>query len=208
MRGWLGLFIALTLMAQERPPLETVRGEVLERSGDEKKGDFSIRLENNRVYWCLYDGGTRIEGTSGQLSPGDRVAMKAEMSADNSLCYAREISVAVRVPSALEEEVRQLLRKKPGTLGSVLFPRGNLTFAGVVLKVTPDRLTVQTRQSGREVFILRADTDFTTGGVAADRSACTVNMRIFIRAGRSFQNELEAFQVVWGEIVQPREASR
>jgi hypothetical protein len=31
-----------------------------------------------------------------------------------------------------------------------------------------------------------------------------VNTRVFVRAGKSFDNEVEAYQVVWGEILQPR----
>jgi len=29
-------------------------------------------------------------------------------------------------------------------------------------------------------------------------------MRVFVRAGRTLYNEIEAYQVIWGRILQPR----
>jgi hypothetical protein len=213
MRIWPGLFIATVLFAQQNPSANTVQGEILERNGDAGKGDFAIRLDNNRVYWCLYDSGTRFERnqyktTAERILAKDRVELTADMNEENFLCYAREVKVANPPVSPLEQEVRQLLRKKPGTLGDLLFPRGNLTYAGVIRKVTPERITVHTRQDGNQVFLVRSDTGYFAGGLPAELSSLVVNTRVYIRAGKSFLNELEVYQVMWGEIIEPQSSWR
>jgi hypothetical protein len=30
------------------------------------------------------------------------------------------------------------------------------------------------------------------------------NMRVFVKAGRTLYNEIEAYQVIWGQILMPR----
>jgi hypothetical protein len=88
------------------------------------------------------------------------------------------------------------------------FPRGSLTFAGVVLRCTPDRLLVRTHKDGTRIFLLRGDTSYLVNGTQGDSTDLPVHAHVFIRAGRGLEDELEAYQVVWGVIVQPRESYR
>ena len=48
---------------------------------------------------------------------------------------------------------------------------------------------------------MRTDTRFLAGGVRLDAAALPVNTRVFVRAGRSLDGGIEAYQVMWGEIV-------
>jgi hypothetical protein len=99
-------------------------------------------------------------------------------------------------------------RPKPAALSDNPFVRGRMTFAGVVVNCTPERLTVHTQKHGTQVFLLRHDTAFLMDGASGEAADLQVNTRVFVRAGVSIDQELEAYQVVWGQIVQPRPASR
>lgn len=87
------------------------------------------------------------------------------------------------------------------------YPRGNLTFAGVVLRVTPETVTVRTRHNGVQTFVLRNDTFYLGDGLQLDLSNLKKNTCVFIRAGRNFEEDLEAYQIVWGSIVRAAEPS-
>jgi hypothetical protein len=96
---------------------------------------------------------------------------------------------------------------RPRTQFDVWFPRGNLTFAGVVLRIDPDVLTVKTRRDGVRRFVLRRDTFYLGNGMQLDRQSLPNNTCVFIRAGRNLDQDLEAYEIIWGEIVKPVERS-
>ena len=50
---------------------------------------------------------------------------------------------------------------------------------------------------------LRQDTRYLRDGEVVDANDLQPNMRVFVRAGRTFYNELEAYQVIWGRILMP-----
>jgi len=87
------------------------------------------------------------------------------------------------------------------------YPRGNLTFAGVVLRVTPETVTVRTRHNGVQTFVLRKDTFYLGDGLQLELSNLKKNTCVFIRAGKNFEEDLEAYQIVWGSIVRVAERS-
>jgi hypothetical protein len=99
-------------------------------------------------------------------------------------------------------------RPKPVALSDNPFVRGRMTFAGFVVRCTPERLTIHTQKHGIQVFVLRRDTAFLMDGTSGEAADLDVNTRVFVRAGESIDQELEAYQVVWGKIVQPLPASR
>jgi hypothetical protein len=86
-----------------------------------------------------------------------------------------------------------------------LFPRGDLTFAGIVARVGQDMLVLRTRAKGELRLLLRPDTRYVQDGVLADASGLGVNTRVFVRGGRNLDGDLEAYQVMWGEILRPEE---
>jgi hypothetical protein len=69
-------------------------------------------------------------------------------------------------------------------VADLVYPRGNLTFAGVVLRMNPEMMVLHTRTEGEKRILLRADTRYMDSGLPAERAALPVNTRVFIRGGR------------------------
>jgi hypothetical protein len=42
------------------------------------------------------------------------------------------------------------------------------------------------------------------GGEVVDAAALKPNTRVFVQAGKTFYDQVEAYQVVWGEILGPK----
>jgi hypothetical protein len=85
-----------------------------------------------------------------------------------------------------------------------MFPRGRLTMAGVVLRRSEGSLVLRTRFDGEQTVLLRPDTRYLESGSQVASSALKVNTRIFVRGGKNLDQEIEAYQVIWGEILLPR----
>jgi hypothetical protein len=97
------------------------------------------------------------------------------------------------------------VQRRPRTQFDVWFPRGNLTFAGVVLRIDAETMTVKTRRDGIQRFVLRRDTFYLGNGMELERKHLANNTCVFIRAGRNLDHDLEAYEIVWGEIFKPVE---
>jgi hypothetical protein len=78
-----------------------------------------------------------------------------------------------------------------------------VTFAGVVTSLGQDWLILHTRQAGNQTILLRRDTRYLGDGEAVEHADLHPNMRVFIRAGRNLFNEVEAYQIIWGQILEP-----
>jgi hypothetical protein len=85
-----------------------------------------------------------------------------------------------------------------------MYPRGNLTFGGVVIRRSPTVLVLRTRTEPEKLVRLREDTRFLYSGSPATSGDVAVNTRVFVRAGKNFENDVEAYQVIWGEIAGPK----
>jgi hypothetical protein len=80
-----------------------------------------------------------------------------------------------------------------------------MTFSAVVLRVAPEVLTVRVRGDAQEkTVMLRPDTRFLAHGAPVTEAALRPNTKVFLRAGKNLDGQLEAFQVVWGDILQPQ----
>jgi len=106
-------------------------------------------------------------------------------------------------PSKTPPGLRARLRAMRTPPHSIV-PRGNLTFAGIVLRLSPEFMVLRTRSDGQKTILIRHDTGFVERGCRVDASELAVTTRVFIRAGRNFEGDLEAYQVVWGEILPAR----
>jgi hypothetical protein len=205
--------------SDDTTPPGIVRGELLATEGTAISGTLSIRDDESRVTRCSYDARTYIEiqkelATPGQLRTGDRLEVLTDRQPGAAGCYIRSIHVqSAPAPAAagagpLSPNRAFALRRGPPPGGSVyvidnIYPRGNLTYSGVVIRLNPERLVLHTRSADETIF-LRGDTRYLASGLAVEAAQLRVNCRVFVRAGRNLDNELEAFQVVWGEILQPR----
>jgi hypothetical protein len=81
---------------------------------------------------------------------------------------------------------------------------GNLTLSGVVSRVAGGRLVLHTRDDGQKSILLRADTRYVSNGELVTAAELRPNMRVFVRAGKDLQDQVEAYQVIWGSILTPR----
>jgi hypothetical protein len=82
-------------------------------------------------------------------------------------------------------------------------PAGNLSFSGVVLRLGENRLVLRTRE-GEQTLLLRPDTRYLENGEIVEAAALKPTMRVFVRAGQNIWEQVEAFQVIWGVILEPR----
>jgi hypothetical protein len=113
-------------------------------------------------------------------------------------CYARTVRIVPPQSGRLAS-----LRPYRSALDNV-FPRGNLTFSGVVRRLNGQMLVLRTRTEPEQIILLRDDTRYLAGGLPSDFSQLAVNTRVFIRGGKNIENDLEAYQVIWGEIPGPK----
>lgn len=209
-----GLLALLPLLAPAQTPAAAtlVAGVLLERDAVVAEGQISIRADGNQVYRYRYDAKTYAVRDSQlttvpALNPGERVEVISDSVAGSLLRYARDIHViseAPAVPRPRPTPVNRLLTG-PDPLDRYLFPTpvGNLTFAGVVYRVTGEHVVLHTR-GGDQNILLRRDTRYVQDGESVDSASLKPNMRVFVRGGKDLWDQVEAYQVFWGEILQPR----
>ena len=207
MRLWSGvLFLAIPLAAQQQAPIGLVRGTLLECDAHGASGELTVRSENNQVFQFAFDGQTYFEReqehvTPARLEKGDWLEIVADKSPGSLVRYARTVHVIERTPVHPVHSAARSHASR-GDLDP-LFPRGDMTFSGVVQRLNGDRLVLHTRAGGDRTILLRQDTRYLSGGNQVDAAALQPNTRVFIRAGKNLDNHIEAYQVVWGEILQP-----
>ena len=198
-RYWVCLFGCVALLGQDVSP-GLVRGTLLQAEA----GFVMIRQPAGTVVRCGFDSHTWIERDRRRLSmdalePGTPIEALTDVRSGR--CYTRTIRLSP--PTSGSATRRNPLSSFRATLDSI-YPRGNLTFGGVVLRRSPTLLVVRTRTEPEKVIRLRDDTRFLDSGSPASVSDVAVNTRVFIRAGKNFENEVEAYQVIWGEIAGPK----
>ena len=81
---------------------------------------------------------------------------------------------------------------------------GNLTYSGVVYRLSDERVLIHSREAGDLTILLRKDTRYLKDGVVVEPADLKLNMRVFVRAGKDLYGEVEAYQVIWGTILTPR----
>ena len=181
-------------MAQENAPIGILRGDLLAWTGTARSGELTFRNSDKRVYQCSFDAKTYFErGKQGiavaAMQAGDRVEVLADHKDGTGLCYARTVQVMNARASSRPTES--------------FAPRGDMTFAGLVLRINPELLVLRMRSNEHKTIHLRSDTRYLSEGQSLDRGSLKVNTRVFIRAGRNLEDEIEAYQVVWGNILEP-----
>jgi hypothetical protein len=193
--------------AQPGAPIGTTRGDLVTWSGNARLGEFQFRNAENVVYRCSYDDKTYFERDRqrifiGGTRQGDRIEVLSDRREGSAQCYARIVHVldVATVRAAASVRPKPRAHVSPTELFA---PRGDLTFAGVVVRINTESLLLRTRAGGRKTIVLRADTRYLGGGEPLDRNALQLNTPVFIRAGRNLDDEIEAFQIVWGDILEP-----
>ena len=203
------LLIPLIAAAQLAPSLQTaalVRGVLLECDA-EPGGQFSVRTENNQVLRYRFDGKTYVERDKqmvamARLSIGEKIEVVSDVAPGSPVRYARTIHVLQEPPSPPRPPSTGRLRPyRPEDDRAVL--KGNLTYSGIVVRVIGDRLVIRTRD-GELMLTLRKETRYLEEGVIVSAAVLQPNTRVFIRAGKNVYDQVEAYQVIWGAILNPQ----
>ncbi len=189
-------------------PIGVLRGDLMSWAGTSRIGEFTLRNTDNLVYRCSYDDKTYFERENQRITmagaeKGDRLEVVSDRRQGSEACYARTVHVLDTRPAAVVPGVRPRLHTYHSPT-ELFAPRGDLTFTGMVLRISADTLILRTRSGERKAIRLRPDTRYSTDGQAAGRESLPVNTRIFVRAGKNLDDEVEAYQIVWGDILQPQ----
>ena len=206
MRLWPGLVFAAGMMAQELAPIGIVRGALIECDATH----LTLGVEESRVFRFLTDGRTFIERDHMRifcpsLRKGERIELVSDRSPEAGARYARLVSVVTREIRPRRQQALMALRAPllhdDPTIS--IAPRGSLTFTGVVLRLDADGLVLRTRVNGEKWILVRRDTRYREDGLQVDSSDLRSSTRVFVRGGTNLDGELEAYEVVWGEILAP-----
>lgn len=199
------LLLSSALAAEELAPVGLVRGTLLECDGGGATGQFSIRTEGNRVFRFHFDSRTYFERekqrvTPGKLQNGELLEIVSDRAARPAVRYARIVHVLQATPDVRPSARLERLRAYRNATEHIV-PRGNLTYSGTVSRLDDGSMVLRTRLDGVKVILLRADTRYLHRGSVVDLPTLIPATRVFVRAGKNLDDELEAYQVIWGEIL-------
>jgi hypothetical protein len=203
-------FIAVGALRAQQPVFSgVIRGVLIECDDAGPAGEFSIRTRNtNQVYRFRFDARTYVEREEQRVSmkgleKGGTIEVVADRDGSAALRYARTVHVIEAPRPARPAALSGRLRSYRPNPMDLLAPRGNLTYSGVIARLTEDRLVLHTRQEGEKTIMLRLDTRYLEGGTTVEAADLKPNTRVFVRAGKNLEDQVEAYQVIWGEILQP-----
>ena len=207
MRLIAALVLSGSLSAQTRPVLGIARGDLTEIDASQPSGEFTIRTASENTLRFSFDSRTYFERDreripAARLQKGDAVEVVSEPMVDSPVRYARIVQVVNHLPAPARPAAAANRYKWRYTVEHIV-PRGNLTFTGLIARVAVDRLVLRLRAGGEQTIMLRPDTRYMDSGSASDRTALQLSTRVFVRGGKNLDGEIEAYQVIWGEILAP-----
>ena len=199
------LLCAAAALAEPSTPPALVRGDLLDCDAG-PTGELSVRTLTSQVFRFSFNAQTYFERDSRQSAPGklrkgDRIEVVSEHTAGIPLAYARTVHVLDPQPA------------RPAGAGTFrpyrikidhIIPMGDLTFAGVVSHLYGDHMVLHTRQGEDQTIGLKFDTTYVDNGIVVDAPALKTNMRVFVRGSKNFENEIVAYQIMWGQILEPQ----
>lgn len=199
------LLVALNLTAEERLPNPLSSGVFVEWTGSDSGGSFSFRTAAQSTFECAFTGRTYFEKehrrTRVSLIPaGEPVEVLSERLANPPSCRA----LIVRVGQQAHPQGAGTFRKPWATPTEAFAPRGNMLLAGVVVRVDQPYIWLRTRDGKSHVIVIRPDTRISAEGTIVGRDAIPFNRPVFVRAGRSMDGDIEAYTMVWGDILLPK----
>ena len=198
--------LASSLMAQQEiAPIGIVRGVLIGCDG----ARLTVRTADGHTYGFVIDSKTFIERdhfriSCSKLDKAEPLEIVSDRSTEPGMAYARLITVVnpeARSRRRALMAVRAPLDHEDPTLS--IAPRGSLTFTGVVLRMDDDGMVLRTRVDGEKWILVRRDTRFREDGLRVEPSSLHSTTRVFVRAGKNLDGEIEAYEIVWGEILTP-----
>jgi len=183
-------------------PKGIFRGSMVSFEGSVNAGVLLARNSGGDVYGCGYDSKTLFEDdhhktSVAKLLPGDPLEILADHKPGSRVCYLRLLTVVQPTPV---RSPRRQVTAPPTKAAVILQPKGNLTISGIVIRLDAITVTLRTR-SGEQTLLLRRDTLYQSNGLRMDASALSVNDRVSVRAGTNSGGQVEAYQVIWGDLV-------
>jgi hypothetical protein len=180
------LLLGAALHAQQIMPVGILRGSLVAW----QEGSLSVRQADGAVYDCAYDNHTLFQRNqwpihSTDLTGGEPVEVLSDRKPATRACYVRMLSVVYATAKS---------PRRPAPPREVWVPRGFLSYSGLVVKNEDSKITLKTR-AGTRTLLLRPDTRY------SEAAEPLINKHVFVRAGRNVQGALEAYQVMWGEIL-------
>ena len=181
--------------------LALMAGVLLERDVSE----FSIRAADSRVFRYRFDRSTYVERNHEMIDMarfplGERVEVLSEKQEGMALRYALTVHAIPAAPLPRPAGAGQ--NRAPAAVEDRPLPYGSFSINGLIFRIVPGAISLHTRAGDLNV-ILRSDTRYMADGAIVDPSALKTNMRVFIQAGKTLYDEIEAYRVVWGSILQP-----
>jgi hypothetical protein len=180
-------------------PKGLFHGRMVSWEGSLTKGVLLASNNAGAVETCGYDALSILElsrqrVTVAKLEPGDPVEIITDHKPGSRDCYIRMLQVVPPAPPP--GRMKPVAAARP----SLDLPRGDRTVSGVIIRRDARSITLRTRD-GEQTLLLRKDTRYLGDGAQQDAAAALVNTRVFVRAGPNLDGDVEAYQVMWGEIV-------
>lgn len=194
------------LLAADTPYQSPIlRGVVLE-CDQRPAGELSIRAADNEVLRYQFDKRTYVERNDqmiepSRLLPGEKVEIVSDRSPGFVLRYARTIHV---VQPTVTPRPQRTGAPKPYNPRTENIRTGSLTYSGVIYRVNAEKFVLHTREAGDLPILLRNDTRYLEDGQVVGLASLKPNMRVFVNAGKGLYDEVEAYQIVWGRILNTR----
>jgi hypothetical protein len=199
----LGMIATAVLTAALCTPADMPRGlfhgRMVSWEGSLTKGVLLASNNAGTVEACGYDALSILElsrqrVTVAKLEAGDPLEIITDHKPGSRDCYIRMLQVIPPAPPP--SRVKPLAAARP----TFDLPHGDRTVSGVIVRRNAWSITLRTRE-GEQTLLLRKDTRYLGDGVQQDAGAALVNTRVFVRAGPNLDGGIEAYQVMWGEIV-------
>jgi len=177
------------------------RGRMVGFEGSVNAGVLLARNAEGDVYGCGYDSRSYFEyqhrkTSVAKLEPGDPLEILTDHKPGSVVCYVRMAEV-VPPPPLRPARKDAAVPTKP----VIALPKGDRTISGMVIRLERGTVTLRTRAGEEATLLLRADTVYQQDGLRMDASALSVNDRVSVRAGVNARRQVEAYQVIWGDIL-------
>jgi hypothetical protein len=192
--------LAAPLCAPADMPKGMFHGQMVSWEGSPTKGVLLARSAAGIVEGCGYDALSILElsrqrVTVAKLEAGDPLEIIADHKPGSRDCYIRMLQVVPPAPPP--GRVKPVAAIRP----AFDLPHGDRTISGVIIRRDARSITLRTRD-GEQTLLLRKDTRYLSDGAQQDAAAALVNTRVFVRAGPTLYGGIEAYQVMWGQIVE------
>ncbi len=190
---------------QDRGLAPLARGVWQEWVGSESNGSFLFKTLDEQAHRCAFTSKTYFElehkrTWASRIESGQQIEVLSERMTGSTRC--RALIVRVLTPKTLENPRYKWQTWKAAA--ELVAPRGNVLLTGIVLEHDEYSLRLRTKQGARLLITLRSDTRFSNHGAVSQRTELPTYLPIQIRAGKTYDNKIEAYSIVWGEILRPK----